>query len=105
MSLTISTEQECFWAISLKSNLVVANSEIISLATASEITHCDYGFYGVTIILLFYIFKNSKIKLVFSFIFTTAVKYIIPILKYSFSIEYIYLFLVRGHFGHARPDK
>ena len=38
MSLTISTEQEYFLAISLKGNLVVANSEIIFLAVASEIT-------------------------------------------------------------------
>lgn len=38
MSLTISTEQEYFLAISLKGNLVVANSEIIFLAVASEIS-------------------------------------------------------------------
>ena len=65
----------------------------VALATISELIHCDYGFYGVAIILLFYIFKDKKIKLFISFIIATAIKFIIPILKNGFYIEYIYLFL------------
>ena len=65
----------------------------ISIATISEITHCDYGFFGVAIILLFYIFKDSKIKLSISFIIAVVLKFLIRILTNGFYIEYIYLMI------------
>ena len=65
----------------------------ISLAIIAQYTKCDYGFFGVAIILLFYIFKNSKLKMCISFVISCIIKYAIPILKYGFLIEYIYLFV------------
>lgn len=53
------------------------------LAYIGEITHCDYGFYGVFIILLFYIFKNNKTLMSLSFILCTIIKYANNILKYG----------------------
>jgi hypothetical protein len=65
----------------------------ISIAIIAQYSKCDYGFFGVAIILLFYIFKNSKIKMTISFVIACIIKYIIPILQYGFHIEYLYLFL------------
>ena len=65
----------------------------ISLALISEITHCDYGFFGVAIIMLFYIFKDNKIKLSISFVIAVVLKYLLLIIRSGFSIEYIYLII------------
>lgn len=65
----------------------------ICLCIIAKYTHCDYGFYGVAIILLFYIFKNSKIKTAIAFICATVIKYTVTILNNSFDIRYLYLFL------------
>ncbi len=65
----------------------------ISFATIAEITHCDYGFFGVAIILLFFMFKDSKLKLSISFIIAVGLKYLLRILINGFYIEYIYLMI------------
>lgn len=65
----------------------------ILIGLIAELTHCDYGFYGVAIILLFYIFKNSNIKSSIAFILATTIRYIIPVLKYGFYDQYLYLLL------------
>lgn len=63
-------------------------------ASIAQITKCDYGFFGVSIILIFYIFKNNIIKADIFFIIATLLKYIIPCIKYNvFPHEYLYLFL------------
>ena len=64
----------------------------ILIGFIAEFTHCDYGFYGVAIILLFYIFKNSNIKSSIAFVLATIIHYLIPILKYGFYYQYLYLF-------------
>jgi len=45
-------------------------------------TNCDYGFYGVAITFLFYIFRNTKILTIVSFSFATIINYSVLILKY-----------------------
>lgn len=63
-------------------------------ASIAQITKCDYGFFGVSIILIFYIFKSDIIKADIFFIIATLLKYIIPCIKYNvFPHEYLYLFL------------
>lgn len=59
----------------------------------ANFSHCDYGFYGVSIIFLFYIFKNDIIKSSIAFMLATAVKYLIPIIKNGFYDVYLYLFI------------
>ncbi len=59
----------------------------------AEYTYCDYGFYGIAVILFFYIFKNNIINASIAFIILTAIKYGIPILNYGLIKEYIYLFV------------
>ena len=65
----------------------------IFIAIIAQIIHCDYGFYGVAIILIFYIFKNNIINATIFFSLATLIKYLIPIVKYGFYYEYLYLLI------------
>lgn len=65
----------------------------IAIGIIAQISHCDYGFYGVAIILIFYIFKDNFINASIFFILATAIKYLVPIIKYGFNNVYLYLFI------------
>ena len=66
----------------------------IFLALIAQFSHCDYGAYGVAIILIFYIFKNNIITSSMFFIIATLIRYFIPCIKASiFPKEYLYLFI------------
>lgn len=65
----------------------------ILIGLLAQYLHCDYGFYGVAIILIFYIFKNNTIFANLSFILATLIKYIIPYISSGFYTPYLYLFI------------
>jgi len=65
----------------------------ILIGFLAEFAHCDYGFYGVAIIFLFYVFKSDVIKSSIAFMLSTTIKYLIPIFKYGFYDVYLYLFI------------
>jgi len=65
----------------------------ILIGLLAEFAHCDYGFYGVAIIFLFYIFKNDIIKSSTAFMTATTIKYLIPMIKYGFYDIYLYLLI------------
>jgi len=65
----------------------------ILIGLLSDFAHCDYGFYGVAIIFLFYVFKSDVIKSSIAFMLSTTIKYLIPIFKYGFYDVYLYLFI------------
>ncbi len=68
----------------------------ILLCVLSEFSHCDYGYFGVLIIFIFYIFKNNKFLMNSAFILSTIV-YQFNNLYRSLSIPYLfytYLFIV-----------
>ena len=54
----------------------------ICLGIIAEICSFDYGFYGVIVILLFYIFRNSKLLLISAFSVATITKYACYIVYY-----------------------
>lgn len=54
----------------------------ICFGAIAELAHFDYGFYGVAIILLFYIFRNNKALLVTGFELATITYFSITILSY-----------------------
>lgn len=60
----------------------------IGIAVIAELINCDYGFYGVAIILLFYIFRNNKTLMNLSFILCTILKYTYFIYKYNNAVIY-----------------
>lgn len=51
----------------------------------AQVTNCDYGFYGVIIILLFYMTKANKSMLLTSYLLATTVKFLINYSLYGFS--------------------
>jgi len=65
----------------------------ILIGLLSDFAHCDYGFYGVAIIFLFYVFKSDVIKSSIAFMLSTTIKYLIPIFKYGFYDIYLYLLI------------
>ncbi len=65
----------------------------VLLGALAEFSHCDYGFYGVAIILLFYVFKNNISLASIAFILATAIRYTIYILKYGLFGVYSLLFI------------
>ena len=65
----------------------------ILLGLLANYTNCDYGFYGVAIILIFYIFKNNVLYANIFFILATLIKYLIPAINNGFYIIYLYLFI------------
>jgi len=72
---------------------IIAIILAILIGLLANFSHCDYGFYGVTIIFLFYIFKTSIIKSSTAFIIATTIKYLIPMIKYGFYDIYLYLLI------------
>lgn len=58
------------------------------LGSIAEITHCDYGLYGVAITFLFYAFRNYKSLLASGFLIATIINYAYRILIYwEYGIE------------------
>lgn len=71
----------------------IALALVILLCFLSEFLKCDYGFFGVAIIFIFYIFRNHKFYMNILFILASAIKYIIPIITFGFHYMYILLFI------------
>lgn len=63
----------------------------IFIATIAQIIHCDYGFYGVAIILIFYIFRTNITNTTIFFSLATLIRFLVTILKYGIYYEYLYL--------------
>ena len=60
----------------------------------AEYLHCDYGFYGVSIILIFYIFKNNFVNASLFFIMATLIKYLIPYIKNGSYNAYLFAYTI-----------
>ena len=65
----------------------------IFIGIVAEYIHCDYGFYGIAIILIFYIFKNNTFLATLSFIIATSINYIPLYIASQFNKIYLYLFI------------
>ena len=72
---------------------IVGIISAILIGFLANFAHCDYGFYGVAITFLFYIFKNNFIKSSIAFVIATTIKYLIYMIKYGFYNEYLYLLI------------
>lgn len=56
----------------------------VGLGIIAEICSFDYGFYGVAVILLFYIFRSHKALSIISFYIATLIKYALMVSNYSY---------------------
>lgn len=68
-----------------KCNKILGIVTVIFLGIIAQIINCDYGFYGVIIIFLFYITKSNKKILLTSYCLATTVKFVINYSLYGFS--------------------
>lgn len=60
---------------------------VLFIIILAQITNCDYGCFGVTIIFLFYLFKDKKLLMNLSFIIAVVIKYIISYIQSSNKIH------------------
>lgn len=71
-----------------KCNKFLGLASAILLGVISQITNCDYGFYGVVITFLFYVFRSNKFLLIAGFSISTILNYAHSILIYwDYGIE------------------
>lgn len=81
----------CIYIYDKVSNKFLSLSLCIILAIFANIIHTDYGFFGVSIILLFFIFKGNPVLRNIAFIVATIIKYSINILMYGNAFVYLLL--------------
>ena len=62
---------------------------VLIIAYIAEILNTDYGFWGVIIIFIFYVFKTHKIMLVLTYILLCILKFITPIIESNYNLIYI----------------
>lgn len=75
----------------IKQEIGIAVSVLLGIL--AQVCHFDYGFFGIAIIFLFYIFRNNKLAMVISYLTACALKYGIRIILHGFNIWYVLLCL------------
>lgn len=65
---------------------------IIFSCIVAEMTHMDYGYWGVLVVLVFYLCRNHKLITFLSFVALLLIKYLPNMLLYSFYYKYCLLF-------------
>jgi len=61
------------------------------IAAVSEYLHFDYGWFGILIIFIFYIFKNNEFNMSIAFITAVFLNYIIKLIQNNFYYAYYIL--------------
>lgn len=72
---------------------VLAILPAIILSIIGQLLDVDYGWWGVILIFVFFVFKDNKIKTVIAFLILCIIKYSIEIILNGFSYLYIQLML------------
>lgn len=73
-------------------NKLLGCFSVIVIILISELLDCDYGWFGTSIIFLFYYLKNNKVMMNIAIIIVTLIKYISVFLS-TVNIFYIYMML------------
>ena len=63
---------------------IIAIFAALLIGLLAQISHCDYGFYGIAIIFIFYILKNNFMAATSFFVIATFCRYSLLLLKYGF---------------------
>ena len=63
------------------------------LCVLAEFINTDYGYWGVLLIFVLYLCRNSKIAIAISYISMVLLKYLPYLIKYNFYNVYIFLFI------------
>ncbi len=74
-------------------NKVLAIFIIVALCILAEETHMDYGYWGVLLVLGFYIFRKYKWSQAVFFISFVLMRYMPYLITYNFYYKYCYLLI------------
>ena len=80
--------------VNVITNKVFGCIPAILLGIISEVCYFDYGFWGVAIIFMFYIFRNDKLGMLICYITACIIKYGVNIIVYGY--HYLYVLLCIG---------
>lgn len=76
-----------------KTNKILALTLIIVIMAISGTLHTDYSYYGISIMLIFHIFKDKKVFMTLGFIIMTFIFFIIKYKMYYFRTTVLILFI------------
>lgn len=66
---------------------------IVVACLVAEATHMDYGYWGVLLVFVFYLCRNHKLAMLFSYLGLLLLKYVPYMITYSFYYKYILFFI------------
>ena len=64
---------------------------VLLIAYIAELLNTDYGFWGVIVTFMFYLFKHDKLAMIISFITLCIIKYGIQIISFGYNLAYVLL--------------
>ena len=79
----------CIIAFDKLDNKFLSLLIIFVLCFIGEYIKVDYGYWGILLILLFFVFKNNKLLMVLSFLLMCIYKYLPYLINYNFHYAYI----------------
>ena len=64
---------------------------VLLLSYIAELLNTDYGFWGVLVVFIFYLFNSRKLLMTIAFFILCMAKYFIPYINSAFSFTYLVL--------------
>lgn len=83
----------CIWIWEKLPNKLFAIFIIMVSSIVAEYTNMDYGYWGVLLVFVFYLCRNSKIATAIGFIGMLLLNYLPYMIKYLFYYKYLLLFI------------
>lgn len=66
---------------------------VLLIAYVAELLNADYGFWGVLVVFMFYVFNSKELLMTIAFLVICTAKYIIPYVQSGFNLIYLVLAL------------
>ena len=91
----------CIWIWEESPNKFFSIVVIAMACVVAEVTNMDYGYWGVLLVFVFYLFRNDKAALALGFLGMILIKYAPSIAKYGF--YYHNIFSILGTYAAIIP--
>lgn len=82
----------CIWIWEKIPNKFFSIIIITMLSIIAEVTNMDYGYWGVLLVFMFYLFRSNKTATAVGFVSMVFIKYLPAFINYSFYYKYLLLF-------------
>ena len=66
---------------------------VLLISYVAELLHTDYGYWGVLLVFIFYLFKSNKLLMTISFFALCILKYIVSYINSGFNLIFVVLAL------------